>query len=166
MACSVARYLLLTDLSELVDLCGVASDRGCDHLDAPGKRIRARQSVYRRLGLELDNADSRVVLGTVVNAIAEVANPVLELGRVVLGYDGSVGDNGGVAGDRGPFTGGVAEGHIAVGVGVDVIGLAGLGVGVKDEVDAAVLLQMVLVGSVQRRASLWETYRSCDGHAA
>lgn len=101
-----------------------------------------------------------------MDAVAEVTNPVLELWRVVLGHDGAVGDDGGVAGDGGPFAGVVAEGHIAVGVGVDVVCLSRLGVGVEDQINAAVLLMTVLVVTGMEELFEGETYRTCYGHAA
>ena len=58
------------------------------------------------------------------------------LGVVFLDH-GAVRDDVGSAGDGSPFTAGVQEGHVDVGVALDVVGLARLGVGVEEDVDAA-----------------------------
>ena len=65
-------------------------------------------------------------------AVAQIAEPGFELWGVVLGDDGAVVDDGGYAGDRGPFAGAVEEGDVHVWVVGEVVGLAGLVVGVED----------------------------------
>lgn len=76
-------------------------------------------------------------------AVAEVAEPGFERGRVVLVDLFAVGLDFGGAGDRGPFAGAVDEADVYFGVLGEVVGLAGFGVGVEDEVDAVALLYRV-----------------------
>jgi len=69
--------------------------------------------------------------------------------------EATVGHDLGLAGDGGPFAGVVEEAEVDVGVGLEVVGLAGLRVGVEDEVDAITLLWlsqlMILWGCVLRQ---------------
>ena len=69
-------------------------------------------------------------------AVAKIPNPGLELGGVILLDDVAVTDNRGFAADGGPLASAVEESDVDGGVGVEVVGLAGFGVGVEDEVDA------------------------------
>jgi len=96
----------------------------------------------RRDGIDLDDAHSWVVWATVVLSVAEVTDPCLERGRIVLVDEATVCHNLGLARDGGPFAGVVEEAEVDVGVGLEVVGLAGLGVGVEDEVDAVALLRL------------------------
>lgn len=75
-----------------------------------------------------------------MGAVSEVAEPGFEAGGVVFADGVAVGDDGGVAGDGGPFAGGIQEGDVDFGVRVQVVGFAGFGVGVEEEVDAAAFL--------------------------
>ena len=54
--------------------------------------------------------------------------------------EATVGHDLGLAGDGGPFAGVVEEAEVDFGVGIEVVGLAGFGVGVEDEVDAVAFL--------------------------
>jgi len=75
-----------------------------------------------------------------VLAVTEVADPGLEGWGVVLVDLLAIGLDGGFAGDGGPFAGVVEEAEVDFGVSVEVVGLAGFGVGVEDEVDAVAFL--------------------------
>jgi len=115
----------------------------CDLVRA-GQQVLAADGVLRRLARDLDDADTRVVGAAVVLAVAEVTEPRLQRGRVVGLHLLAVGDDGGFAGDAGPFARGVEEAEVDLGVGFEVVGFAGLGVGVEDEVDAVALLYSIL----------------------
>lgn len=73
--------------------------------------------------------------------ITQVAEPCLQSGRVIFLDGGAVGEDAGFAGDGDPLAAVVEEGDVDGGVGGDVVGLTGLGVGVEDQVDAAGFLQ-------------------------
>ena len=72
--------------------------------------------------------------------IAQVSNPSLQRRRVVLAHLLAVDDDARGARDGGPLPAAVDEGDVDGVVGVQVVGLAGLGVGVEDEVDGGVFL--------------------------
>ena len=74
-------------------------------------------------------------------SITEVADPRLQRGGVVLVDFFAVGDDGGGAGNRGPLAAAGEEANVDVGVVLEVVRLAGLGVGVEDQVDAVAFLQ-------------------------
>ena len=73
-------------------------------------------------------------------AVAKIAEPGFEAGGVVFADHVTVGDDGGFARDRGPFASGVEEGDVDFGVGFEVVGFAGFGVGVEEEVNATTFL--------------------------
>ena len=127
-------------MPKLVDLSSLASDNALGELHSAANGSAPADGVLRSLAGDLDEADARVLGTTVVLAITEVAEPGLEGRRVVLLDAGAVGLDGSGARDAGPLAGVVEEGEVDVGVLLEVVGLAGLGVGVEDEVDAVVLL--------------------------
>jgi hypothetical protein len=90
--------------------------------------------------LDADQTNARILWATVVLAVAEISQPGLEALRVVLAHTGAVGLDLGLAGDGSPLAAGVNEADVDVGRVVEVVGLAGLGVGVEDEVNAVLLL--------------------------
>ena len=128
------------NVPKLVDLSSLASDNALGELHSAANGSAPADGVLRSLAGDLDEADARVLGTTVVLAITEVAEPGLEGRRVVLLDAGAVGLDGCGAGDAGPLAGVVEEGEVDVGVLLEVVGLAGLGVGVEDEVNAVVLL--------------------------
>lgn len=132
--------LLRLNVPKLVDLSSLASDNALGELYSAANSGAPADGVLRSLAGDLDEADARVLGTTVVLAITEVAEPGLEGRRVVLLDACAVGLDGSGARDAGPLTGVVEEGEVDVGVLLEVVGLAGLGVGVEDEVDAVVLL--------------------------
>ena len=124
-----------------VDLSSLASDNALGKLDSAANSSAPADGVLRSLAGNLDETDTRVLGAAVVLAVTEVAEPGLEGRRIVLLDTGAVGLDGGGAGDAGPLAGVVEEGEVDVGVLLEVVGLAGLGVSVEDEVDAVVLLR-------------------------
>jgi len=132
--------LLLVQMSELVDLWRLASnDTLCEFGESADSGAAANR-ILRCLGRDLDDADSGILWATIVSAITEVANPGLECWAVVLADLLAIGLNGCLTGDGGPFTGGGKEGDVDLGIGFEVVGLSGLGVGVEDEVYSVALL--------------------------
>lgn len=111
----------------------------CDLNRASDRRLPA-DSVLRGLGRDLDDADAGILGSTIVLAVAEVTQPRFERGRVVLAYLFAVGLDFGGAGDGGPFAGAVDEADVYFAVLGEVVGFAGFGVGVEEEVDAVALL--------------------------
>lgn len=75
-----------------------------------------------------------------MRTVFQVAEPGFEGWRVVFADGLAVGDDGGFAANGGPFAGGVQEGNVDFGVGLQVVGFAGFGVGVEEEVEAATFL--------------------------
>lgn len=133
-------------MPQLVDRRRRASDNTLGELNGATDSGPARNGVLRRLSADLDDDDPWVLWATVVLAVTEVSDPRLQAGRVVLPDLFAVRLDGGVAGDGGPLARGGEEGEVDLGVGLEVVGLAGLGVGVEDEVDAVSFLVEVLVG--------------------
>jgi hypothetical protein len=133
--------LLCLNVPKLVDLSGLASDNTLGELNGTTNGRAPGGSVLCSLAGDLDEANTRVLRTAVVLAVTEVAEPGLERGRVVLLDAGAVGLDGSGAGDAGPLAGVVEESEVDLGMLLEVVGLAGLGVGVEDEVDAVVLLR-------------------------
>ena len=146
MTCPPLLALLLTDLPELVDLRGRAGQGSLHHLDPPGHEVAPCGRIGDGLGLDLDDADAGIVRPAIVLAVTEITHPRLERGAVVLLDGGAVGEDLGRAGDGGPFAGGVEEGDVDGRVLVEIVSLAGLGIGVEEEVDATSLLGFARLG--------------------
>jgi hypothetical protein len=108
------------------------------HTTRYGRTVRHR--IRCRLGVDSNHTDARVVRAGVVLAVAEVANPRFELARVVFVHDGAVRDDLRLAGEGRPFARRVQEGDVDGRVLVQVVRLAGFGVRVEDEVEAAAFL--------------------------
>lgn len=135
------------NVPKLVHLSGLASDNALGELNGAADGRAPADGVLCGLAGDLDEADAGVLGAAVVLAVTKVAEPGLEGGRVELLDAGAVGLDGSGAGDAGPLAGVVEEGEVDLRVLLEVVGLAGLGVGVEDEVDAVVLLRCVgLVG--------------------
>jgi hypothetical protein len=128
---------------QLVHLSSLASDNALGELNGTTDGCAPGDSVLCGLAGDLDEANARVLRATVVLAVTEVAEPGLERRRVVLLDAGAVGLDGSGAGDAGPLAGVVEESEVDLGVLLEIVGLAGLGVGVEDEVDAVVLLRLL-----------------------
>lgn len=128
----------LFNLSQIVDICDLTSHGALDDLDTSAQHRAFTDSIGDGDGLDLDDADSRIVLAAVVHPVAEIAQPGLQRRRVVFRDGGAVGDDAGGAGDGGPAAvRGRDEGHVDVRVGFEVRRLAGLRVGVEEEVETA-----------------------------
>lgn len=132
--------LLLGNLPQLVNSWCASSNNTLGHLQRSRSSVLPNNRVRRRDGLDADDTDTRVLWAAVVLTIFEVTEPRLQCWRVVLADRLAVGVDLGGAADGSPFAGTVKEGNVDVGVGLKVVGLAGLGVGVEDEIDTAVLL--------------------------
>jgi hypothetical protein len=156
--------LLLAELPQLVDLWRLARNNSLCHLHAPANSVLPHNSIGSSLGGNSNNADTRIIRSSIVLSITQVTQPGFQGRRVVFLDDGAVGDDLGGAGHGGPFAGGVEEGDVNMGVGGDVGGLAGLGVGVENEVDAGVFLGEVL--TLVRRRRRAGVYLGCQCHAA
>lgn len=94
--------LALVDLSQIVDVCDLAGDGAFHHLDASAQHGALADGVRGGDGLDLDDADARVVLAAVVHPVAQVAQPCLQRWRVVLGHGRPVRDDAGRPRDRRP----------------------------------------------------------------
>jgi hypothetical protein len=92
------------------------------------------------VSLNANDADARVLWATVVLAITEISNPRLQRWRVVLLDNSAVGLNGSLSGDGRPLAGAVDEANVDRRVLLEVVGLARLGVGVEEEVEAVSFL--------------------------
>jgi hypothetical protein len=132
--------LLLAQIPQLVHIRRLSSRNTLCQLDEATNLRLLRHSVLRGASLDADDANARVLGTTVVLAVTEVADPGLERGGVVLADDFAVGLDGGVAGDGGPLARVVDEADVDGCVLLEVVGLAGLGVGVEEEVEAVALL--------------------------
>lgn len=132
---------VLIQVSELVHgWCG-ASDNTLGELgEAANRCALPADGVLCGGGVDLDEADSWVLWATVVRTITEISDPGLQTGGVILADLLAVGLDGDPAGDGGPLAGGVVEGKVDVGVVLEVVGLARLGVGVEKKVDVVILL--------------------------
>lgn len=128
-------------MPELVDLGSLAGDNTLGELDSAADRSAPADGVLCGLAGDLDEADTWVLGTTVVLAITEVAEPGLERCGVVLLDARAVGLDGSATRDAGPLAAVVQESKVDVGVLLEVVGLAGFGVGVEDEVDSVVLLR-------------------------
>jgi hypothetical protein len=131
---------------KLVHLSSLASDNALGELNGAANGCAPADGVLCGLAGDLDEANARILRATIVLSIAKVAEPRLERGRVVLLDARAVGLDGSGAGDAGPLAGVVEEGEVDLGVLLEVVGLARLGVGVEDEVDAVVLLRCWVSG--------------------
>ena len=132
--------LILAQMPQLVHSRRLTGYCALDDLERTGDLIHVADSILRRLCLDPDQCDSRIIGLAVVDAIAEVTEPRLERWGVVLLDCVAVGLDDGFAGDGGPFTGVVEEAEVDVRVGFEVVCFAGFGVGVEDEVDGVFLL--------------------------
>lgn len=132
--------LRLTQIPQLIRRGRLARHDPLGDLDRAADQILAADGILRRGAGDLDDADAGVLGPAVVRAVAQVAEPGLEPGRVVLADFGAVGEDAGFARDRGPLARGVEEAEVDFRVRFEVVGFAGLGVGVEDEVDAVAFL--------------------------
>lgn len=76
-----------------------------------------------------------------MRTVAQVADPCLQSGRIVLLHNAAIGLDGGMSRDRGPFTTVVDEADVDGRVCLKVIGLAGFSVGVEEKIEAVALLR-------------------------
>lgn len=72
-------------------------------------------------------------------AISQIANPRLQRRRVEFLHRLAICEHAGLATDGRPFASTIDEGDVDVRIIVELIRLAGFGIGVEDEVDSVVL---------------------------
>lgn len=110
--------LLLAQLPQLLHIRRLARNHALSNLKPARDSGAVRNRVRRRLGVDLDDADAGVLRPAVVLAVAQVADPGLEVAGIVFAHDVAVRDDGGFAGDGGPFARRVQEGDVDGWVGV------------------------------------------------
>ena len=128
--------LTLTDLPQLAHGRRLPCHNTLHHLHSPADHSLARNLVCSSLGLDFDDANSWITLATVMCAVTKITEPGLQSRGIVFLDGGAVCEDAGLAGDGGPFASAVEEGDVDGAVGGDVVGFAGFGVGVEDQVDA------------------------------
>lgn len=135
--------LLIRNLPQLIHLRRTPCRRSLRHLvnlpQDPGRINRIRRS----LRIDLDNANTRVLWPTVVCAIFQIPEPCFQRWGVVFANGLAVGYDLGYAADGRPLASALEEGDVDIGVGFEVVGLTGLGVGVEKEVNAAAFLWLM-----------------------
>lgn len=135
--------LLLGDLPQLIHIRRLARDRALGNLVSARDKAALGNRVCRRLRGDLDDADTRILWPAVMLAVPQITQPRLERRRVVLADHLPVGDDIGCAADGGPLSLAVEEGHVDLGVALQVVGLAGFGIGVEKEIEAAAFLEVM-----------------------
>jgi hypothetical protein len=115
--------LLLTNLPQLIHAWRLASCNTLRELDHTTNCRAPRDGILRRHGLDFDEHDTWVLWATVMLAIAQVAHPRLQAGRVVLLDGFAISDNVGSTADRCPFTTGGEEAQVDIGVRLKIVGL-------------------------------------------
>lgn len=135
--------LLLIQLPNLIDSRRIPLSDAFTRLDRPANDAHPGYGIDSRLGLHADDADAGVRGPAVVDAIAQIAQPGLQSGGVVLVDGALVGEDGGGAGHGGPGPGRrLEEGHVRLGrVHGEIHRLAREEVRVEDQVDSAVFLE-------------------------
>lgn len=133
-------HLLLTQMPQLINTRRLPRNSTLHNLNRARHKILRTRRISHRTRLNLNQPDSRIFRSTIMFSITEVSEPSLEGGGVVLSDFGAVGFDGCGAGEGGPFARVVEESDVDLGVGVEVVGFAGFGVGVEDEVDAVAFL--------------------------
>jgi hypothetical protein len=139
LAAVLADFTLI-NLAQLVHLGCLTSDGALNHLNCSANHSASADCVRSCLCLDLDDTNSGIVLTTIVYTVAKIAYPSLESRTVVFLDHVSVGDDASFAGDRGPFTGAVEEGDVNAGIGGEVVGFAGLGIRVENQINATCFL--------------------------
>jgi hypothetical protein len=142
---------LFANLPQLSNSWHVTRRNTLHHLYGSSNHSLSCNLVCSGLSLHADDADSWIILATIMCAVTKIAEPGFQ-GRGVVSLDsGTVGDDAGFARDRSPLAGTVEERDVDSVVGGDVVSLARFGIGVKYEVDATRFLQEYIVnGGVKR----------------
>ena len=76
--------------------------------------------------------------------IAKITEPGFKCWRIVSPHVFTVRDHGRLAANRGPFARAVEEGDIDVGIRVEIVGLSAFRVGVEDQIDPTVFLEILI----------------------
>lgn len=132
--------LPLIDIPQLIHTRCLTRRNALRKLHEPTNRRLLARGILRRDGINLNRTNPRVVRSAIVLAVAEITDPRLQRGAVVLMDELAVGDDLGLAGDGGPFAGRLEEGEVDFGVFFEVVCFAGFGIGVEDQVDAVAFL--------------------------
>jgi hypothetical protein len=132
---SPGRDLLGGDLPQIVDLGGLASDSAGGYLGDPAHNVLGNEGIGSRRRLDTNNTDTGVVLRPIVGAISQISQPGLQRLVVVLLDQRSICDDASLSSNGSPFSGGVDEGDVDVRVAGEVVGLAGLCVGMEEKID-------------------------------
>lgn len=135
--------LVLVEVPELVDVGCVTRGNTLCKLNEATHRGFLAHSILSSLGIDFDNADSWVIGAAVVLTIAEVADPRLQSGRIVLVNDVAVGNDFGIARDGTPLARVVEESKIDMGVILEIVGLPTLGIGVENQVNTSAFLNVL-----------------------
>jgi hypothetical protein len=141
---------LFANLPQLSDSRGVTRHNTLHHLYSSSNHSLSCNLVCSGLGLDSDDADSWVILATVMCAVTKIAEPGFQGRRVVFLDSGAVGGDAGFAGDGSPLAGTVEECDVDSVVGGDIVSLARFGIGVEYKVDATRFLQRFIVNGVKR----------------
>lgn len=105
---------------------------------------RLNNGICHRLGVDFNDANSRVVGASIVGSIAEIAKPVLQRGRVVLSYLVAVIDDRRRSKHRSPLSRSwVQEAYIHPGIFRQVIGFTRFRVGMEDQLGTSTFLHIV-----------------------
>ena len=132
--------LLLVNLPQFIHLRRTPRHRPLRNLKSSSQHRACCNRIRSRLRIHLNHANARVLGPTIVRAVFQVAEPGFQRRSVVFTDDFAIGDNFGFAGNGGPFAGGVEEGDVDFGIGLQVIGFAGFGVRVEKEINATAFL--------------------------
>lgn len=116
--------LLFANLAQLVHHGRIASHHTLGHLGQSAGNVLVRDGIVSCSHLDADDADSGVIGRAIVDAIAQIANPGLQMRLVVLLYELPISDDFGGSTDGSPFARVVEEANVDVCVGGEVVGLA------------------------------------------
>lgn len=132
--------LILRQFPQLIHIRRTPRHRPLHNL-RPASQHRLRSNrIRRRLGRNLNDPNPRILRSTIMGSIFQIPQPRLQRRRIIFANHLAIDDNFGFAANGSPFAGGIEEGDVDFGVGFQVVGFAGFGVGVEEEVDAAALL--------------------------
>lgn len=127
-------------MPQLVDTRRLAGRDTLGQLNEATNSGSPRDSILCSLGLDPDDTNPRILWAAIVLAVTKITNPSLQSWGVVLPNNITVGLDRGMARDGGPLARGVDEPNVDRRVLLKVIGLARLGVGVEEEIEAVALL--------------------------
>jgi len=142
---------IFANLPQLSNSWHVTRHNTLHHLHSSSYHSISCNLVCSGLGLDSDDADSWVILATIMCAVTKIAEPGFQGRGVVFLDSGAVGDDACSAGDGSPLAGSVEECNVGSIVGGYIVSLARFGVGVEYEVDATRFLQELIVSGGAKR---------------